>query len=374
MSSKMRILFEGHTFSQDHGGISRMWKRIIPHLLDSSEEIDLALYLRLYRSRSAPQHPKLKRITHIEDTRIARLQPLFERLTGWRMKNWKPDIYQAMSYSLNPVRNAINVQCAYDCMHEAFPAVTGNPAFSPRKRAALETADHVIAISQATKDDLVEFFDLAPEKISVVHLAADELFFEPEADPEAREARLRRSGLRKPFFLFVGNRGNYKNFFTLLHAFAESGLAGEYDLVAVGGEPELRHTENEFVIKNRIETKVYFLPRVDDAELCDLYRGATAFIYPSLKEGFGIPILEAMAAGCPVIASDIPVFREIRAEEALMFDPHDASQLAASLRKCAGWSVAQRSESVSLGRSFAGDFGWERTANSVAEIYRSLLG
>jgi glycosyltransferase involved in cell wall biosynthesis len=255
-------------------------------------------------------------------------------------------------------------------MHEAYPAVTGNPGFSLRKREALHKADHLIAISGATRDDIVHYFGISPERISVVHLAADEFFFEDECSVEVGNARLSDFGITRPYFLYVGNRGNYKNFFTLLHAFQMSNLAGDVELVAVGGEPELRHSENEFVVKHRLETSVRLLPKVSDEVLRDLYRGALAFVYPSLKEGFGIPILEAMAAGCPVAASDIPVFREIGVDPTLVFDPHSEEQLCDVLIRCSS-ATHERAKWISEGRKTSRLFSWQDTANRIAEVYRS---
>ncbi len=366
----LRLAFEGHTFSQDHGGISRMWRRILPLLVESDRSLSVAILLRLYRARSAPHHPKIKRITHIEDTRLAGFGSLLQLVTERRLTLWKPSLYQSMSYSRAPLKGLFTVQCVYDCIHEAFPAVTGNPAFSVRKKEALSNAQYVVAISQATKDDLIEYHAIDPQKVAVVHLAADEFFSLGAEDQEAK-ARLRWFGVNKPYFLYVGNRGNYKNFHTLLRAFAHAGFAAEYDLVAMGGEPELRHTENEYVIRNRLEKSIRLLPKLSDRDLRLLYQNAEAFVYPSLKEGFGLPILEAMRAGTPVVASDIPAFVEIGTAKDLRFDPHDPDQLQERLLNVTR-DRENRSRWIREGKRIAERFTWEKTAFELVNVYRSL--
>lgn len=352
-----------------------MWKRILPLLVEHHPEVSVALQLRLHGARSAPRHRQIQRVTHIEDARLGPLVPVLEWITKKRMELFRPDLFQAMSFTLAPVRGCVSVQCVYDCIHEAFPAVTGNQAFSLQKRAAIEAADHIVAISHATKEDVTEFFGVPPERISVVHLAADPFFHEAETPEQAadRTAWLERFGLRRPFFLYVGIRGHYKNFFTLLHAYAASGLARTHDLVALGGEPNIRSPEKEFVIKNRLERSVRLLPKLDDTALRHLYRSAAAFCYPSLKEGFGIPVLEAMASGCPVIASRIKVFQEIGVPPGLMHEPADTEELAELLRAVAGWTSAKRAEYARHAKELAARYSWEQAAESLYQIYGGLL-
>ena len=368
----MRILFEGFTFSQRHGGISRMWRRLLPLVAAQCPELEIRLYLRSYRNRSAPSHPRLQRITHFEHTGLTSLAPVFEAITRRRITRFAPQLYHSMTYISPPLPGTRSIQTVYDCMHEALSAVTGNPAFSQKKRDALKTADLVLAISEATKADVTHFFGIPPERIETLHLAADEIFFQP-FDKAAEIAALRETfGLREPYFLHVGLRNNYKNFTTLLRAFVASGLARKCELVAVGGEAELTAPQTDLLIANRLEERVRFLPHLTDAQLRATYAGAAAFVYPSVKEGFGIPALEAMAAGAPVLLADTAVFREIAGDAAIYFDPHEPEALADALRRVAGLDQDSAENLRRQGREQARRFSWEKSAARLATIYRSL--
>ena len=368
----MRILFEGFTFSQRHGGISRMWRRLLPLVAAQCPELEICLHLRSYRSQSAPRHPRLGRITHFEHTGLTSLAPFFEAVTQRRIRRFAPQLYHSMTYVRPPLPGVRVIQTVYDCMHEALSGVTGNPAFSARKREALKTADLVVAISEATKSDVTRFFGIPPERIETVLLAADRIFSEP-FDQAAEIAAVRGAfGLREPYFLHVGLRNNYKNFTTLLRAFVASGLAREFELVAVGGESELSAPQTDLLIASGLEERVRFLPHLSDGQLRAVYAGAAAFIYPSVKEGFGIPALEAMASGAPTVLADIPVFREIAGEAALYFDPHAPEALAEVLRRVAALDHESAEKLRQRGREQARQFSWEKSASRLAAIYRNF--
>ena len=128
----------------------------------------------------------------------------------------------------------------------------------------------------------------------------------------------------------------------------------------------------DFVIKNRLENRLVLLHDMDDRELALAYSGALGFIFPSLAEGFGIPLLEAMACGVPVIASDIPVFHEVASDAAQFFDPHDEEELASVMcRLLSDESLCERLRAA--GRTRSSHFSWGKSARDLARIYRSLV-
>jgi glycosyltransferase involved in cell wall biosynthesis len=369
----MRVLFEGFNFSQQHGGITRMWRKLLPLVAEQSPELEIALLLRSYRNASAPQHFRLKRITHFEHTALKSMAPLFDAVTKRRIEWFAPQLYHSMTYvEPPPLRGIRSIQTVYDCMHEAISGVTGYPAVRTRKREVIKSADMILAISEATKADVIDYFGIPPERIEVLHLAGDEIFSEP-FDKTAEIAAVRdRFGLRDPYLLYVGLRHNYKNFTTLLKAFVESGLGKTHELVTVGGEPMLTPSQTDLLISKRLESRVRFVPHVSDEHLRALYAGATAFVYPSVKEGFGIPALEAMAAGAPTLLADIPVFREIAGDASLYFDPHESRELTELLQFAAGANANDVASQMQRGRERAGQFSWDKSAERLAAIYRNL--
>ena len=149
-------------------------------------------------------------------------------------------------------------------------------------------------------------------------------------------------------------------------------MAGETggSLVVAGGRPELETHEIELLIAHRLEDRVVLLPGVSDDTLRVAYAGAAAFVFPSLAEGFGLPVIEAMGCGCPVIASDIAVFREVAGEAALYFDPHDPAALATAMRR--SLEPTTRTALAAAGRKRAADFSWDKSAAILRGVYESL--
>ena len=167
----------------------------------------------------------------------------------------------------------------------------------------------------------------------------------------------------KPFFLYVGSRQAYKNFDRLLNAYTQWRFNKDISLVVIGGGlPPPNHTEMD---------NVTFLDQVNDNELCALYNKASFFAYPSLNEGFGIPMLEAMASNCPVCASDIPAFREVAGDTACYFDPYSTDSMISAFEKAMDQkndTQLQRARQKCIAR-----FSWDQCAENIWHIYEELI-
>jgi glycosyltransferase involved in cell wall biosynthesis len=252
-------------------------------------------------------------------------------------------------------------------VHELYPDMFAddNPTRF-QKRCSVERADHVICISENTRRDLIEILKVSSEKISVVHLGVDALE-KAGKFPGGEEGRF-----PKPFLLYVGHRAGYKNFTALLRAFASSpDLAKDFDLVAFGGGP-LSPAEVELIAQLRLPADSVRQVGGDDSLLGAHYRAAAAFVYPSIYEGFGLPPLEAMAQGCPVISSNTSSMPEVIGDAAEFFDPLDVESLAHSLHKvlsdqCYAGDLVQR------GHRRLRQFSWERCARETLDVYKALL-
>ncbi|HWK20765.1 MAG TPA: glycosyltransferase family 1 protein [Microbacteriaceae bacterium] len=253
------------------------------------------------------------------------------------------------------------VVTVYDMTPEVYPGLfpLGNPHFA--KRRYCEAADAIIAISQGTADDVARFYgSQIGERIDVVPLAVGEAFFAPGVAP---------AGLPERYLLYVGVRSGYKDFSVALAAFAE--VAAEDPQVAfvvVGGgqftDEELRAIE-ETGLADRI------LPLApSDAELPEIYRLAAALVFPSRYEGFGLPTLEALAEGTPVILADASCSREVGGAVASYFTPGDAGELALRIREALAPDVSTRVRTD--GPAWARTFAWDRVASQTAAIYRRL--
>jgi glycosyltransferase involved in cell wall biosynthesis len=362
----MKIFIDGHMLKQAHGGVSRVWRETLGRVIAQCPGYDFTLYLTDRARRGAPASPRVRRI--IEWGLPPRA--LFTAISHWQARRVQADIFHSTYYT-DPLTAARRiVVTVYDFNHERLPGVTGSTHMIEKKRACIQRADALIAISEATKNDLVEICRVPPEKVTVMPLACNETFAHTQTLPDEIAAFAAQHRLRQPYWLYVGRRGTYKNFTTLLKAFAA--VAGETgaSLVVAGGRAELETHEIQLLIESRIEDRVVLLPGISDEALRVAYAGAAAFIFPSLAEGFGLPVIEAMGCGCPVIASDIAVFREVAGDAALFFDPHDPAALAEMMRRSLDSSV--RAPLASAGRKRATDFSWDKSATILRGVYESL--
>jgi glycosyltransferase involved in cell wall biosynthesis len=260
-------------------------------------------------------------------------------------------------------------------IHERFPQYFNKPndrRFITLKRRAFQNATHIIAISESTKQDVTEFCNIPPEKISVVHLGIEPRF-RPVQDSDALRSFRKRYSLGEPYLLFVGTRQYYKNFTALLKAFFLSGLDRDFLLVAFGSEPVWTEEEAEVLRtqgrgrENRVRLGGY----LKEDELPLAYSGASCLIYPSLYEGFGLPILEAMACGTPVICSSSASLPEVGGNAPMYFEGKSIESLIEALRSLLVQDLRER---VRQGIEWVRSFTWEKTARLTRQVYEEVSG
>lgn len=256
------------------------------------------------------------------------------------------------------------VLTVYDMIDEVWGFDGPNPApsiaLSAVKRAACARATHLIAISEATKTDLVRLFNLDPVKVTVVHLATS-FGGAAQGAPRAGKSRASRASL-----LYVGPRAGYKNFVVLLDAYAASKpLQQNFELLCFGGPPfdaeELQKIGS---------LPVRWRGGYDDA-LLDAYRAASAYVCTSLYEGFGIPLLEAMSVGCPAFCARTSALEEVAGTAAGYFDARSSGDLRGVLEA----ALAQPDALAALanrGRERAKRFSWQRCAEETVAVYRGI--
>lgn len=234
---------------------------------------------------------------------------------------------------------------------------------------AVEQADAISADSEATRRDLIELVGTQPEKVTTIHLAANPVYSAPVSAEEITATR-ERYGLQPGFILHVGTLEPRKNIPTLLRAYRrwreETGRANL--LLLVGGRGWLFDEIFASIREQGLEDSVRHLSGVPDAHLAHLYRSASVLVAPSFYEGFGLPPLEAMHAGCPVIASDCGSLPEVVGEAGMLLDPADDLAWAAALETVIGdEAVAARMRASGLVQ--AARFTWRKTAESTLRLY-----
>ena len=230
-------------------------------------------------------------------------------------------------------------------------------------------AERLVAISRYTKEDIMRVLGVPQERVSVIHEAADPMYHDPVPGDAVQAFRLRH-GLSRPFFLYTGSISPRKNLKTLLRAFHAVHERVDADLVVTGG---LSWNEDWDALLAPFDPRgrVLRLGDVPRRDMPALYASALAFVFPSLFEGFGLPVLEAQAVGVPVICSNAASLPEVAGESAWMIDPQDVSGLADALEKTAS-DASLRENLTALGFANARRFSWEDTAAKTLEVFEDV--
>jgi glycosyltransferase involved in cell wall biosynthesis len=297
-----------------------------------------------------------------------------------RLRRLRADVYHGPAVFLPFIKLGYRtVVTIHDLVSFLFPETV------PRKyslymrlmtRMAARSADRIIAVSRATRDDLTGLLAVPAAKISVIHEAVGPEFAAPVA-PEARAAVARRYGLRSPYCLFVGNLEPRKNLARLIEAFARltarrTGRDGP-QLVLAGTRGWLYGGIFRAVEAHGLRDDIVFTGYVPPADLPALYAGAACFVFPSLYEGFGLPVLEAMATGIPVVAARAGAIPEVAGDAALLVDARRSGELADAIASLLA-DAPLRAELAARGRERARHFTWESVARATLAVYESAAG
>ncbi len=281
-------------------------------------------------------------------------------------------------YVLPPLIRCPTVVTIHDCIHLRFPEyLPSRAAFAYAHtmiRLAARKADRVLTVSDASKRDILHYTGVAPEKVVVVHNGLDARFATvPDADAVDRVRQ--RFQLDHPFVLYVGNIKPHKNLERLIAAFASMRADGPdgLKLVVIGDETSKHPGLRQAVHRHRLDKHVRFFGFQPAATLVTFYRLARAFVFPSLYEGFGLPPLEAMANGTPVVTSNVSSLPEVAGNAALLVDPYDVASIAEGIRR-AVTDEALRADLISKGRARAREFSWARAAADTLAVYREVAG
>jgi glycosyltransferase involved in cell wall biosynthesis len=286
------------------------------------------------------------------------------------------DLFHAPHYVVPRLVPCPYIVTIHDCIHLRFPQYLPNrlaPLYArTMMHVAARGARRVLTVSQASKLDIVHYLHLPAEQVEVIYNAPDERITAPPLAEDVARTRDRYL-LTSPFILYTGNIKPHKNLDRLIEAYAllrRSGIE-DHKLLIIGDEvskyPNLRRQVHRF----QLHQHVRFLGFVPDATLAALYRLAAVFVFPSLYEGFGLPPLEAMAAGAPVITSNVSSLPEVVGDAALLIDPLNPAALAEAIARVLS-DAPLRADLVRRGLARAGTFSWERSAARVHEVYRDV--
>ena len=369
----LHVLLEGRIFEeQPLGGISRIYHEILPRICRMNEQISFSILTSGHLLQSLPEHSQIaSNPSRLPVDRLLRPKSIFWQLQDYlraklQISSIRSDgnnIWHATYFQLPHWWEGPKVTAVYDLTYEKYPQFFNmgyDNILRERKKRAVLAADKVICISESVRADAIEIYDLPPQRVAAIPLACGNTFRKMSEEEIPSHFHV-----NQPFILYVGSRHPYKNFKTLLSAYAAWPRQPEIKLLVVGNpwsEEELKQ-----ITAAGLQSNIICRSGILDEELCAFYNQALAFVYPSLSEGFGIPLLEAMACGCPIVASRIPTSLEIARDVPYYFDPLNKDELIAAL------DAACYSEEIKSRDDILANYSWDRTARETLKVYKELI-
>ncbi len=371
------VAFDARYINDKYHGIGRH----AYNLLDILTELDTK---RRYLAYYNPDYPntrfdlsRLQQRSNLEmrPVHLPLYSPREQLVWPWLLARDRVDIFHS-PYVLLPLLAPVkSIMTVHDLIFERYPAYRPHGIlqrfYQPVTRLGIRKARCVLTVSEATGQDMQAFYHVDKKRIRVIGNALDPLF-KPEHDPQKIAAVRARYNLPQHFILTVGAGRPHKNVELLVDAFAHLTALPETKLVAVG-ELDKRFPDSvgACIAANDIAQRVLRPGMIRESDLPVVYSLADIFVFPSLVEGFGLPPLEAMACGTPVVASDIPAVAEVVADAALTFDGRDARQLAAILNMLLTDTTLQATLRE-RGLKRAATFTWERVGRETLNAYDLL--
>jgi glycosyltransferase involved in cell wall biosynthesis len=289
------------------------------------------------------------------------------------------DIYHGPDFVLPPINGKVRkIVTVHDLAFLEHPEYAVPQLAAYLKKVvpeAVAAADVIAAVSHATRQTLIEYFHTPPEKITIIPNGIRS-YFRRITDPILLSATRHKFGLKHPLVLGVGTLEPRKNHLGLIKAFHKAQSAAEKKqrpaMLALAGGPGWLYDETQRLIaKLKLENKVRFLGRVSELELITLYSMADVFVFPSFYEGFGVPPIEAMACGAPVITSNTSSLPEVAGDAALLIDPHNTGEIARAMLRVLE-NEQLRDELRQKGYARAQHFTWPKSASKMLSVYQQL--
>jgi len=353
-------------FHQKYGGISRYFLNLYNKFLERNINTKIIapihnnLFLNNYKFnnfngyyiKDYPKHTRkiFKTYNH-----------LFSKFFS---KFYKPDIIHKTFYEKNfdnnhKVKKIITV---YDLVHEIYYKDYNQQKDFRPKKTALSNIDYIICPSNKTKSDLIDFYNIPKEKIEVIYMGIHKFNEKPIGNIIK---------INEPYILYVGDRKRYKNFETLLKAFSlSSKIQKDFKLVCFGGG-KFTDIEKKKILEFKIKDKDIIQMDGEDDQLCYLYKTAKTYIFPSKYEGLGLPNLEAMSLGCPVISSNHEAILEAVGDAAELFNPNNPEELCLKMEETL-YSSEKIKDLINKGFNRSKYFSWEKCASETLDVYKKI--
>lgn len=366
----MHIAYDSQIFRmQPHGGISKYFIKLIEGIKRLEKNIEISIVAGIHENEhllnSGLRYHGVHQNTFKRQLIVNRFYDfsgLYNRkLESKILLNPKIDIIHQTynGYELVKALSSGIIITVHDLIYEKYASEFSDSAeFLARKRKSIEAANHIICVSKHTQSDLIQYYNVDINKTTVVHHGVDVY--------TKQDQRIEKEN----YILFVGKRDGYKNFGGLLKAFSNSKAKNEVKLICFGGSPfnaKEKSMINELGLVNRVVHQ-----KGSDSYLANLYQHALFFIYPSIYEGFGLPVLEAMANGCPVICHNKSSLPEVSNNCALEVNCESQDALMAAIDKLYS-DTELRKILIEKGKENVKQFTWEKTAVKSLEVYKQVI-
>jgi glycosyltransferase involved in cell wall biosynthesis len=363
----MKIFFDHEIFyQQKYGGITSYFSNLGKQLVQKG--IDIKFISPVHKSFNLDKLPKKivigKRISY-----PGFLNPIVNiinnQLSNRIYKKLNPKIIHRTYFSKKKFNNNFqNIITFYDITHELSKTKEiENEKFKLIKKDNIKNSDHILCPSKTIKKDLIEYFNVNESKISVTYFSSD---YEKISDSELKKKKELQN-----YLLFVGNRSGYKNFKNFISAYAQSNkLKKDFKILIFGGENK-NICGKDVIIENKLSyDSVKFVSGTNEY-LQYLYKNVRALIYPSHYEGFGIPLIEAMRSGCPLVSSNGGALREVAGDGINFFNPNDLDDITNKIESLV-YSEDNISQNIKYGLERCDHFSWSNCADKTIEAYKKI--
>lgn len=376
----MRIGFDGKRAVQNFTGLGNYSRYIVDILCQFGPENEYVLY--------APKKRENKRLDKLTE-QYQQLQLSYPTTSSWKklsplwrvwgvtrqLEKEKIDIFHGLSNELplnihqSEVKSIVTIHDLIFLRYPQYYHSIDRKIYTYKFRKACENADKIIAISECTKRDIIEFFRIPADKIEVVYQGCDPSFIHPVAEEKKREVRAKYQ-LPDHYILNVGSIEERKNALSAVQALMM--LPEQIHLVIVGRHTEYTDKVEHFIKENKLEERVHIISNVPFDDLPAFYQLAEIFVYPSRFEGFGIPIIEALYSGIPVVAATGSCLEEAGGPDSIYVHPDDIKGMADAFKQI--YTDPERKKNmIEKGHSFAKRFSEEKQAEEILNIYKKLM-
>lgn len=373
----MRIGFDAKRAFANTSGLGNYSRFIINSLLQLYPQDEYVLFTPKQKEIFRNFYPATARPELVQPAGAWRKLSALWRTFGLRnaIRQQRLDLYHGLSNELPAgigSSGAKAIVTIHDLIFLRYPELyrpLDRRIYRQKFASACRNADKIVAISEQTKADIVQFFGTSPDKIEVVYQDCAAVFHEPAAPALLSDVK-EKYNLPANYLLCVGTLEPRKNQLNLLKAWHQSG--SELEVVLVGRQTAYAEQLKDYVQQHRLTERVHFLPYIPFEHLPAIYQLAQLFVYPSVFEGFGIPIVEALNSGVPVITSTGSCFSEAGGTGSVYVSPDDVPALAAAIKKVSA-NEALRQQMIQQGKQHTLQFRPEKTIAQLHRLYRQVL-